>query len=150
MLLEIYIASRAAEPMRRVDAAGAVIDLGLEGDRYYLGTGAFSRWPGSRRTVSLIAAEAIQDVAREHGIDLSAGLHRRNLVVSGVPLLDLIGRTFQIGEARFRGSGPCAPCKYLEKHTLPGVHAALRGRGGLRAEILTSGQIRQGDALIVD
>lgn len=146
-LVEIYMAPRAAKPMQRVEIAHAVAGLGLEGDRYFLGKGAFSRWPGIRRQVSLIEIEAIDAVARDHQIDLSAGLHRRNLVTRGVPLLELNGKHFRIGEALFRGTGACPPCKYLEKKTLPGVFAALAGRGGLRAEVIEPGDVRAGDAI---
>ncbi len=63
----------------------------------------------------------------------------------GVPLNHLVGREFQIGPVRLRGIKLCEPCGHLEKMTVPGIEKALLHRGGLRAEILTSGTLRPGD-----
>jgi len=72
---------------------------------------------------------------------------RRNVVTRGVPLNHLVGREFQIGAVRLRGTRLCEPCAYLEGLTLPGVLAGLIHRGGLRAEIVTGGTIRVEDAI---
>jgi MOSC domain-containing protein YiiM len=149
-LESIFIAPAAKAPLVGVPEVRAVVGRGLEGDRYFLAEGSFSRWPGDGRPVTLIEAEAIEAVLRETGIDLSAGRSRRNLVTRGVRLPDLNGRRFRIGQALFRGTRECAPCAFLERLTEPGVFAALKGRGGLRAEILEGGVIRAGDALHTD
>lgn len=83
----------------------------------------------------------------EHGIDLSNGRSRRNIVTSGLKLEELQGRKFRIGTAVFRGERPCAPCQFLEGLTEPGVFEALKNRGGWRADILTEGVIHVGDAI---
>ena len=46
---------------------------------------------------------------------------------------------FRIGSALFHGIGACQPCGYLERLTVTGACAALKGRGGLRAEVLEAG-----------
>jgi MOSC domain-containing protein YiiM len=47
-----------------------------------------------------------------------------------------------------RGVRVCAPCKYLVRVTgQEEIFDALVGRGGLRAEVLTEGVIRLGDAV---
>ena len=143
----IFIAPAAKAPLVAVAEVRAVVRRGLEGDRYFHGKGSFSRWPGDGRPVTLIEAEAIEAILRESGIDLSAGKTRRNLATRDVRLPDLNGRRFRIGEALFRGTRLCAPCAFLERLTEPGVFAALKGRGGLRAEILETGVINAGDAL---
>jgi MOSC domain-containing protein YiiM len=143
----IYLASKKGEPLRAVDRVRAVPGRGLEGDRYFLGIGSFSRWPGSGRAVSLIEQEAIDAVRHEHGLDVSQGRSRRNLVTQGVHLAELIGRRCRIGTALFRGCRPCAPCRYLQRLAGPGTFEALAGRGGLRAEILEEGIIAVGDSI---
>lgn len=144
----IYTAPAAKAPVRPVAAVGAVPGRGLEGDRYWKGEGAFSRWPGPRRDLTLVAAEALAAAEAEFGVALGAGEHRRNLVVSGVPLGELLKREFWVGAVRVRAVRLCAPCRYLVRVTGQAeIFDALVGRGGVRAEILTDGVIRVGDAV---
>ena len=148
LLANIFIAPEAAAPMQTVAAVRAVPERGLQGDRYYKGTGAFSRWPGPRRQLTLIAEEALEEMAREAGVVLDPAESRRNLLTRGVPLNDLIKKEFYVGEVRLRGIGLCQPCKYLVRHTgQPGLIPGLVGRGGLRAQILCEGIIQIGDAI---
>jgi SAM-dependent methyltransferase len=145
---EIYVAPGAkAEPVA-VAEVRAVAGRGLEGDRYFAGVGSFSRWPGEGRALTLIEQEAIDAVAREHGIELGDGRSRRNVVTSGVALSELIGKRFRIGEALLRGVRPAAPCAHLERLAGPGVMDAMKGRGGLRADVLEGGIVRVGDAVV--
>ena len=119
---------------------------GLEGDRYAAGAGSFSRWPASYRAVSLIAQEALDAAASEFGVSMQAGEHRRNLVVSGVPLGDWRGVRFRIGDAELVGVRLCAPCKYLVRVTgQAAAFDALVGRGGLRARVAKPGRVTVGD-----
>lgn len=143
----IFIADAAKAPMRAVVETEVLADQGLAGDRYALGTGAFSRWPGSGRAVTLIEREAIDAILRETGIDLSSGTSRRNVVTVGIELSALNGAVFRIGTAVLRGARLCAPCKYLERLAGPGVFDAMRGRGGLRADVVEPGIIRVGDRI---
>src|SRR5215208_3412452 len=144
----IYIAAAARQPLVPVGEARAVEGRGLEGDRYHAGVGSFSRWPGEGRAVTLIEAEVIESILRDWDIDLSAGRSRRNLVTRGVRLADLLGRKFRIGEALFRGTRLAEPCAHLERLTEPNVFKALKGRGGLRADVLEGGVIRVGDPIV--
>lgn len=144
----VFTAPAAGAPMDVQSAVRAEPGRGLQGDRYWKGEGAFSRWPGPRREVTLIAAEALEDAAREYGVSLMAGEHRRNLVVRGVPLTDLVKQEFTVGEVRLRGVRRCAPCKYLVRVTgQEAIFDALVRRGGLRAEVITEGTICVGDSL---
>jgi MOSC domain-containing protein YiiM len=146
----IFTSPAAKAQLISMPEVRVMIDRGLEGDRYFHAVGGFSRWPGEGRAVTLIEAEVIEAVLRETAIDLSAGRSRRNLVTRGVRLADLNGRRFRIGQALFRGTRLCEPCAFLERLTEPGVFAALRGRGGLRADVLEGGLIRGGEAISLD
>jgi MOSC domain-containing protein YiiM len=145
----IYLAPGAGDVLVAVPQVRAVPQRGLEGDRYFLGVGSFSRWPGTGRAITFIEAEVIEAVRREHGFDLADGRSRRNIVTSGVPLLSLIGQRFRIGTAVFHGERPCEPCGYLEGRIGEGLMAALKGRGGLRAEVIEEGVLRPGDTVEV-
>jgi MOSC domain-containing protein YiiM len=147
MIESIFIADAAAAPMRRIFSAKIIVGRGIEGDRYFEGRGAFSSMPGTGRAVTLIAAEAIDAIAAEHQFDLSNGKSRRNLVTRGIDLDALVNKCFTIGDVILIGSRLCAPCKYLERLIAPGLYEAIKGRGGLRADVLRGGTIRDGDAL---
>lgn len=119
---------------------------GLEQDRYAAGTGSFSRWSASYRAITLIAQEDIDAAEAEFGVSMQSGQHRRNLVVAGVPIRELRGVQFSVGEVVLEGVRWCAPCKYLVRVTRqPEAFDALMGRGGLRARVLTPGRICAGD-----
>ncbi len=143
-LVALYVAPAAGAPMRRVPEAEALAERGLTGDRYAAGVGSFSRWPGKGRAVTLIAAEALREAEAAFDVAVSDGEHRRNLVVEGVPLDDLRGAPFRIGEVAFEGVRVGAPCKYLVRVTgQPDAFDALVGRGGLRAEVVQGGPLRE-------
>ena len=134
--------------MQAVEAARAVPGRGLEGDRYFDHQGSFSRWPGPHRELTLIAEEALGEMARVADVRLAPEQSRRNVLTRGVPLNDLIKATFFVGDVRVRGIRLCQPCKYLVRLTgKPGLLPHLVGRGGLRARILEEGLIRAGDAV---
>ena len=148
-LVAIYVAPDAGAPVERLEAARALAGRGLEGDRYAAGIGSYSRWPGRGRAVTLIAAEALAEAESIFGVRVSAGEHRRNLVVAGADLRSLLGGRFRIGGALFEGARVCAPCKYLVRVTgQERVFEALVGRGGIRAEVVEGGRLAVGDALV--
>jgi MOSC domain-containing protein YiiM len=147
----IHVAASAGEPTRLVERVAAAAGRGLEGDRYLRtsGDGTFfdERKPG--QDLTLIEAEAVEALAAEHGIQLAAGDARRNVVTRGIGLNGLVGRRFRVGEVECRGDRLCDPCSHLQGVTQPGVLKGLANRGGLRADILTGGQIAVGDPVEV-
>ena len=146
-LVSIHIGTVAAAALRSVEEARVVPGKGIEGDRYFDGTGTWSNHPGNGREVTLIESEAIEALALESKIQLGAGGSRRNLVTRGVPLNHLVGKEFRVGEVRLKGMRLCEPCEHLEGLTRKGVKAALAHRGGLRAEAISAGTIRAGDTI---
>ncbi len=150
-VVNIFIAPESGAPMQAIEAVRAVPDRGLEGDRYFDGVGSLSRWPGGHREVTLIAEEALEAMEREAGIALSAEASRRNVLVRGVPLNELVGQTFRVGPVTLKGIRLCQPCKYLVRLTgEPGLLPGMVDRGGLRAHIVHEGVLRVGDAVRPD
>ena len=133
MRVEAIIVGDSAA-LRPVDSVQAVEGCGLEGDRHF-------RPGGQRRggAVTLVEAEVLADVG------LTGPEARRQVVVSGVRLNDLVGRRFRIGEVECEGVEICEPCLHLESLTRPGIIDDLLHRGGLNADILSSGTISVGD-----
>jgi len=146
VITAIYIGAEVREPMTSVPEVHAIAGAGLEGDRYFREMGTFSqKSPGNQ--ITLIESEALAAAARDYKFEITAGDSRRNLLTTGMALNHLVGREFRIGEVRLRGFKLCEPCGHLEKLTGKQMIKALRHRGGLRAEILSSGRIKVGDTI---
>src|SRR5690349_8084963 len=146
-ILSIHIAATAAALISSLESVRAIVGKGLEGDRYFKGTGTFSAEPGSGREITLIEMEAIEALRRDYGIELAPAHARRNLVTRSVALNHLVGQEFKVGDVIVRGTRLCEPCSHLEKLTARGVTRGLIHRGGLRAEIVAGGVIRVGDPI---
>lgn len=114
---------------------------GIEGDHY-------SR-EGGKRMVTLIQQEHIQGVAsmlQQNIIDPK--LLRRNIVVSGINLLALKDKQFQIGDALIlEMTGNCHPCSRMETNLGAGGYNAMRGHGGITAKVVRGGIIKLGDSV---
>lgn len=145
ILLAIHLGPRAEGPMEARSEARAVPGRGLEGDRYFLSVGTKSKKPGPDRELTLVEEEALDALARDYGVVVSAAESRRNLLTRGIALNHLVGREFRVGEVRARGIRLCEPCDHLARLTGKAVVPGLVHRGGLRAQILTEGTIRVGD-----
>jgi MOSC domain-containing protein YiiM len=140
----IHIATAAGAPVHAAEAVGAIAGVGLEGDRYAYGRGHYQDDRVSR-DVTLVETEAIEALARDHGIELAAGGTRRNVTTRGISLNELVGRRFWVGEVLCRGTRLCEPCQNLVELTGKPLLHPLVHRGGLRADILGGGVIRQGE-----
>jgi hypothetical protein len=125
-----------SDALAPVDFVRAVAGCGLEGDRHFRPQG--QRAGGA---LTLIEAEALADVG------LAGGQSRRQVVVSGVRLNDLVGKRFMVGAVECRGVELCEPCLHLQSLTRPGIIDELTHRGGLNADILTTGTIAVGDEI---
>ncbi|MGN6794223.1 MAG: MOSC domain-containing protein [Streptosporangiaceae bacterium] len=133
-VVEINIGS--SEALAPVESVAALAGKGLKGDRQFCEEGAR---PGGALT--LIEAEALEDVG------LSGAQSRRQVVVRGARLNDLVGKRFLVGNVECLGVELCEPCLHLQQLTRPGIIKDLIHRGGLNADILTDGQITVGDAV---
>ena len=110
----------------------AVLGQGLEGDRYFFGTGTFSlprQNPDFEMTS--IEQEKIEAFARESDLQYTPMLARRNIVTEGVSLNNLAGKEFYVGEVRIRGLRLCEPCTYLAQISFPETLKGLVHKGGL-------------------
>ena len=118
-----------------------VAGRGIRGDRF------FDYRDNYKGQITFFSAETFAEMARHFGIaDKSPGVLRRNIIVSGIDLRELIGADFELQGVQFRGTAHCAPCYWMETAFAPGAEKFLAGRGGLRARILTDGRISVGEA----
>jgi len=121
-----------------VGSVAALAGRGLVGDRHF-----FSRGAAPGEALTLIEAEALAEVS------LTAAQSRRQVVVRGVRLNDLVGKRFRIGGVECLGVKLCEPCLHLQRLTRPGIIKDLIHRGGLRADILSDGRIFVGDPITI-
>ena len=135
--------------MLNVDEVEAVAGAGLRGDRYLQRTGY---WTGvDECQVTLIQAEALDQIATDSGIGVSQGEHRRNIVTRGIALKDLVGCRFRVGNALLEYDRPRPPCGYIQGITEKGMTRALGGtRGGICARVVEGGKIRPNDAVLIE
>jgi MOSC domain-containing protein YiiM len=149
-LLHIHIAPAASFEMEEIEEANFVAGRGIEGDRYYLGTGTYSPKPDFRE-VTLFEIEVLEALARNDPplqggpIKLAPEDHRRNLTVRGVPLNHLVGKRFRVGDAVLYGGRLNFPCKYLEELLGLPVYLPLYNRSGLNCRIEQGSMVRRGD-----
>ncbi|NHN60492.1 MULTISPECIES: MOSC domain-containing protein [Halorussus] len=134
----IHLAPESGEAVEPVESVEALAGRGLRGDRHFGGDGG---------DLTLIEAEAVEAAAEDADIDLGDGAHRRNLTTRDAALNHLVGERFRIGEVVCEGVELCEPCSHLESLTADGAVSALLHRGGLRADVVESGEISEGDAL---
>ncbi|RBP49680.1 MOSC domain-containing protein [Arenicella xantha] len=123
-----------------VDSVLACSNQGLVGDRYAGRTG--------KRHVTLIQAEHLPVLASLLNIpECRPEQLRRNIAVSGLNLLALKDKEFLIGDAHLRYTGLCHPCSRMEAIFGAGGYNALRGHGGITAQVLGGGEIAIGSAI---
>lgn len=125
-------------PTVPVEEIHCVAGRGIEGDRF------FDYRDGYPGQVTFFAQEVFDALCASLDIrDKEPGVLRRNIVIRGVDLNDWIGREFELQGVRFRGAQECKPCYWMDEAFGPGANAALQGRGGLRAEVLSDGMLRK-------
>jgi MOSC domain-containing protein YiiM len=146
-LLHIHRAAGASLPMQALAETRLVAGVGLEGDRYATRRGTYSAKHHIDRQATLIEVEALEALARDHGVELLPGEHRRNLTTRGVPLNHLVGRYFSVGECVLYGGRLNVPCRYLEELVGKKVFKPLVNRSGLNCRVIRGGVIRAGDAI---
>jgi MOSC domain-containing protein YiiM len=152
----LFTSPGIGERMQARTVVRALAGRGLEGDRYALGQGSYSRVPRQvARHVSLIGREAIEAANEELGrlglVPFEPDETRRNIVVEGVDVYALLGEDFRIGVVRLRGSDITRPCHVPSAAAgKTGFKEAYHDRGGILAEILSNGLISIGDVLVAE
>ena len=71
----------------------------------------------------------------------SPALARRNVTTRGVDLNELFGMEFDVQGVLFFGMEECRPCYWMDGAFASGAQEFLKGRGGLRAKILSDGSL---------
>lgn len=114
-----------------------VAGSGVVGDRY------FDHKPDFKGQITFFEAEVWEAVRTKFEVqELPASAFRRNVIVRGIDLNQLIGKTFTYQGVTFSGSEEAKPCYWMDEACAPGVEDFLKGKGGLRCRILTNGRLK--------
>ena len=126
-------------PIISVPEIECIAGHGLRGDRF------FDFKPDYKGQITFFSAEIYDELCGVLDVwDRPPSVFRRNVITRGVDLNTLIGKTFTLQGVTFEGAAECSPCYWMDQAFAPGTEAALKGRGGLRAKILTDGTLRIG------
>ena len=123
--------------MIEVPTVECVAGRGLRGDRY------FNHQENYKGQITFFSLEVFDELCGALKVEgVSPSRVRRNVFTRDVDLNELIGKDFEIQGVRFHGSEESRPCHWMNRAIGPGAEEFLRGRGGLRARILSNGVLR--------
>ena len=124
-------------PLIEVPEIECVAGHGIRGDRF------FDYRADYKGQITFFALEVFDELCVALRLqDCSPSLLRRNVVTRDVDLNALIGQDFEVQGVQFRGTGECRPCYWMNQAIAPGAEEFLKGRGGLRARIVSDGVLR--------
>ena len=139
-IIEIGITKESNKEIEKVKFIEVVAGKGIKGDRY------FHDFNEEKNQLTLIESENIDYYNKTFKTNFKYLEFRRNLVTQNIQLNDLIGKTLIVGEIKIKAHDLCRPCKNLqEKLGKDNIIKEFLRRGGLRCEILNSGNIKIGD-----
>ena len=139
-IIEIGITKESNKEIEKVKSIEVVSGKGIKGDRY------FHDFNEEKIQLTLIESENIDYYNKTFDTNFKYLEFRRNLVTQNIQLNDLIGKTLIVGEIKIKAHDLCRPCKNLqEKLGKDNIIKEFLRRGGLRCEILNSGNITIGD-----
>lgn len=144
----IYISKAAGDSMQSVETILAIENQGLEGDRYATKIGFWQTVTKPRPSVRDVSLINYSDIEVTEFLESET---RRSIIVhSEVQMVSLIGKVFRIGEAVFKGVEDCTPCKRpSELSGKPNFALVFNNKGGLRAQVLKTGQINKSDQIYI-
>lgn len=122
--------------IEEVNTVECIAGAGLTGDRY------FNHKDDFKGQVTFFDWAVYERIRNEFNRpDLEPWIFRRNVITEGIDLNTLIGQRFEIQGVHFEGSEESRPCYWMNEAVADGVEDALKGCGGLRARIVSSGNL---------
>lgn len=141
---QLFIAAQAGGEQQQCESLELVAEQGIIGDRNF----GLSKWPG--QNITFIESEEISAYNHYFNQSLAPSDCRRNIITRDIRLNNLVGKHFRIGSVNFFGIELCEPCsdlgERLKNHNISkqSVVKAFTHKGGLRADIISSGTVECG------
>lgn len=134
VIVSLQLCPGYRKPMRAVEEAEAVAQLGLMEDRHAL--------PDSSRQILLLGKETLDELR------LSPGEIKENITTAGINLMEMrYGERLAVGPSVvLEVTKACTPCSRMEE-IRPGLKQELAGRRGMLARVVEGGIIRRGDTI---
>ena len=141
-VFRIGITRKNNQEIQEVKEINVLAGKGIVGDRYFHENNEI------RKQLTLIESENIDYYNKKFNLKIPYLSFRRNIVTQGIKLNDLVGKKLIIEKTELRGVDLCRPCKPLQKKLgQNNVIKEFLRRGGLRCEILISGNIELGSEI---
>jgi len=124
-------------PAIEVPSIECVAGRGIRGDRY------FNFKDDYKGQITFFSLEVFDELCGALAVQgCLPELVRRNVFTRDVDLNALIDQDFEVQGVRFHGTQECRPCYWMDRAIAPGAEEFLKGRGGLRARIISDGTLR--------
>jgi len=125
-------------PMVEVEELVCLAGRGIRNDRF------LDYKPDYKGQITFFAFENLEKLWTELQVSRrEPSATRRNVLTENFDLPALIGKEFELQGIRFFGSEECRPCYWMNGAIHPEAEAWMKGRGGLRARILSDGVLRK-------
>ena len=106
------------------------------------------RFENGEYPITFFSLEVADAIKKDLEKEVDIAIYRRNIIISGINLCELIGKRFRIGGLLFEGVAHCNPCTWMDAIITKGTYRLMKGRGGLRAKVVEGGKIALGDAML--
>ena len=141
-VVKIGIANIKGNQIQSVNKIEALKGKGLQNDR------KFNENNQKQRQITLIEIENIDYFNNISKTNIPPLDFRRNIITENIRLNNLVGKEFFVGKVKLKAHDLCRPCKYLQdKLKQNNFIKEFLHKGGLRCEILNSGNISVGDII---
>ncbi len=129
-------------PVQSVPEIECLAGRGIRGDRF------LDFKPDYKGQITFFAWEDLVRMWDDLGVPESSrdpAACRRNVITRDWDPTAGIDREFTIQGVQFRGTEECRPCYWMNSAIHSRAEDWMKGRGGLRARILTDGRLRVGE-----
>ena len=141
-VVQIGIANTKGNQILNVNKVEAIKGKGLLNDR------KFKENNHKKSQITLIEIENINYFNNISKTNILPVDFRRNIITENIRLNELVNKDFFIGKIKLKAHDLCRPCKYLQnKLKQNNFIKEFLHKGGLRCEILSSGEINIGDII---
>ena len=144
-VVDIGIANTKGSQILNVNKVEVLKGKGLLNDR------KFRENNHKKSQITLIEIENINYFNNISKTNISPVDFRRNIITESIKLNELVEKEFFVGKIKLKAHDLCRPCKYLQdKLKQNNFIKEFLHKGGLRCEILTSGEISVGDIIKIE